>query len=118
VANNLPRRGAVDDQADGALRSPADPEAFEEYYADVHMPLVEKIPGVERWEAARVVDTMEGDAPPYYRIFEFWFKDLDGLQASMGSPEGQAAVADIPNYATGGPPRWYRRSPSIGHRSF
>jgi hypothetical protein len=24
------------------------------------------------------------------------------LQASMGSPEGQAAVADIPNYATGG----------------
>jgi uncharacterized protein (TIGR02118 family) len=64
--------------------------------------LVEKIPGVERWEAARVVDTMEGDAPPYHRIFEFWFKDLDGLQASMGSPEGQAAVADIPNYATGG----------------
>ena len=102
MANNLPRRGAVDDQADGALRSPADPEAFEEYYADVHMPLVEKIPGVGRWEAARVVDTMESDAPPYYRIFEFWFKDLDGLQASVGSPEGQAAVADIPNYATGG----------------
>ena len=80
---------------------PTDPEAFEEYYAEVHMPLVEKIPGAERWEASRVVDTMDDDAP-YYRIFEFWFEDLDGLQASMGSPEGQAAVADIPNYATGG----------------
>src|SRR5688572_28571330 len=81
---------------------PEVPEAFEEQYAEVHMPLVEKIPGAERWEAARVVDTMEGDTPPYYRIFEFWFEDLDGMQASMGSPEGQAAVADIPNYATGG----------------
>ena len=90
---------------------PEDPEAFEEHYADVHLPLVEKIPGAERWGAARVVDTMEGDAPPYHRIFEFWFEDSDGMQASMGSPEGQAAVADIPNYATGGPPRWYRRSP-------
>jgi uncharacterized protein (TIGR02118 family) len=77
----------------------------------VHLPLVEKIPGAERWGAARVVDTMEGDAPPYHRIFEFWFEDSDGMRASMGSPEGQAAVADIPNYATGGPPRRYRRSP-------
>jgi quinol monooxygenase YgiN len=30
------------------------------------------------------------------------FDDADALTASMASPEGQAVVADIPNYATGG----------------
>jgi uncharacterized protein (TIGR02118 family) len=43
---------------------PTDPEAFEEYYADVHMPLVEKIPGAERWEAARVVDKWKATRRP------------------------------------------------------
>ncbi len=81
---------------------PADPEALEEYYAEVHMPLVEKIPGAERREAARVVDALDGGMPPYYRILEFWFEDYDGLQAALGSPEGRAAVEDIPNFASGG----------------
>jgi hypothetical protein len=27
---------------------------------------------------------------------------MDGLQAGLGSDEGQAAVDDIPNFATGG----------------
>jgi uncharacterized protein (TIGR02118 family) len=81
---------------------PEDPEAFEEYYAEVHMPLVQKIPGADRWEAARVVDTMDGGTPLYHRVFEFWFEDYDALEASLGSDEGRAAVADIPNFATGG----------------
>ena len=81
---------------------PGDPAAFERYYAETHMPLVAKIQGVARAEAAKIVGTPDGGAPAYYRTFEFWFNSLEQLQTSMGSPEGQAAVADIPNYATGG----------------
>ena len=29
-------------------------------------------------------------------------EDMDALQAGVGSEEGQAAVNDIPNFATGG----------------
>jgi hypothetical protein len=36
---------------------PEDPEAFEEYYANTHLPLVEAIPNARRLETARVVAT-------------------------------------------------------------
>jgi hypothetical protein len=38
----------------------------------------------------------------YQRIAELTFADMDALQAGLGSEEGQAAVNDIPNFATGG----------------
>jgi uncharacterized protein (TIGR02118 family) len=32
---------------------PDDPAAFEEYYANTHMPLVDDMPNLQRYEAAR-----------------------------------------------------------------
>jgi uncharacterized protein (TIGR02118 family) len=40
--------------------------------------------------------------PNPQRIAELTFEDMDSLQAGLGSDEGQAAVNDIPNFATGG----------------
>jgi uncharacterized protein (TIGR02118 family) len=81
---------------------PEDPEAFERYYADTHTGLAKAIPGLQRFEAARGVATPDGSAVPYQRIAELTFEDVDALQAGLGSEEGQAAVNDIPNFATGG----------------
>jgi uncharacterized protein (TIGR02118 family) len=81
---------------------PADPAAFERHYADAHMPLVYKIPGLGRIEEARVIGTPDGSPAPYHRLFEFWFDGPEQMQAALGSPEGQAAVADLANFATGG----------------
>jgi len=81
---------------------PTDPEAFEDYYANTHRPLVEKMPNVARTEASRIVGTPDGGDPPYHRVFEFWFDSQEDLQAAMGSPEGQETAADVPNFATGG----------------
>ncbi len=44
---------------------PDDPDAFEEYYANTHMPLVPKIPNLQRFEAAKVVATPDGSELPY-----------------------------------------------------
>jgi uncharacterized protein (TIGR02118 family) len=66
------------------------------------MPLVDKIPNLQRYEAARIVATPDGSEPPYYRIFEGYFEDMEQLQSSMATPEGQTAVDDISNFATGG----------------
>ncbi|MGI8713960.1 MAG: EthD family reductase [Solirubrobacteraceae bacterium] len=57
---------------------------------------------VRRFEASRVVATPDGSEPPYYRIAELWFDSHEDLQGSMSSPEGQATVADIGSWATGG----------------
>ena len=81
---------------------PTDTAQFERYYADVHLPIFRKMAGVERSEAARVVGTPDGSAPPYYRIFEFWLVSQEQLQRSLSSPEGQAVVSDLPNFASGG----------------
>ena len=85
------------------LYGPAvDPAAFERHYADTHTGLAKAIPGLKRFEAARGVATPDGSDLPYQRIAELTFDDMDALQAGMGSPEGQAAVNDIPNFASGG----------------
>src|SRR5438067_260562 len=81
---------------------PADPAAFEDYYAGKHLPLAGKMPDVARFEASRVTATPDGGAPPYYRIAEVWYDSQEAMQASMSSPEGRATVADIGNFATGG----------------
>jgi uncharacterized protein (TIGR02118 family) len=65
---------------------PDDPDAFEEYYADTLVPLVDEIPNLQRYEAARVVVTPDGSEPPYYRIFEGYFEDIEQLQSGMSSP--------------------------------
>jgi uncharacterized protein (TIGR02118 family) len=81
---------------------PADPDAFERHYADTHTALATAIPGLRRFEAGRGIGTPDGSDLPYQRIAELTFDDLDALQAGMSSEEGQAAVNDVPNFATGG----------------
>src|SRR5437763_16757061 len=81
---------------------PTDPGAFETYYANTHVPLALKIPGLTRIEAAKVLGTPEGSTAPYYRIAELWFADQEQLQAGMGSAEGRVVVADLAKIATCG----------------
>lgn len=80
---------------------PTDTAAFDDYYANTHTPLAERIPKVERFEAGRV-STPDGSEPPYYWMAELWFESTETLQQSMASEEGSAATDDIPNFATGG----------------
>jgi len=44
----------------------------------------------------------DGSQPPYFLIAELSFPSQEGMGASLGSPEAQAATADVPNFATGG----------------
>ena len=81
---------------------PEDVDAFERYYADTHTALATAIPGLRRFEAAQGIATPDGSELPYQRIAELTCEDIDALQAGLGSDEGQAAVNDIPNFATGG----------------
>jgi uncharacterized protein (TIGR02118 family) len=81
---------------------PTDPDAFEKYYGGTHMPLVGKIQGVDRAELTRFGPGPDGAQSEYYRMAEMYFGSPEQMQKALGSAEGQAAVADIPNFATGG----------------
>jgi uncharacterized protein (TIGR02118 family) len=82
--------------------TPEDTAAFDEHYAGTHSPLVEKIPTLRRFEAGKILGTPEGATAPFYFLAELWFDSVEDLQAAMGSPEGQAAGADVPTFASGG----------------
>jgi uncharacterized protein (TIGR02118 family) len=81
---------------------PTDTEAFEKYYAETHLPLASKMSGFSNLELAKVVGAPDGSKPDFYRTAEIWWDSEADMQATLGSPEGQATVADIPNFATGG----------------
>lgn len=81
---------------------PADPAAFDEHYFGVHMPLVDKIPGLDRAETAKFVAAVDGGEHTYYRSATLYFSDADAMGAAMGSPEGQATSADFGQIAPEG----------------
>ena len=81
--------------------TPADPEAFQRYYHETHIPLAKKIPGLRSaWISEGPVQALAGDAP--YLIGNLTFDSMADLQAGLASPEGKATAADLPNFASGG----------------
>ena len=79
-----------------------DPEKFIAYYEATHLPLVRKIPGLERFTYAFELTAMAG-RPPYFCRFEADFASADVLEKALRSPEGLAAATDVPNFAQGEP---------------
>lgn len=80
---------------------PTDPAAFDEYYFNTHMPLASKIPGL-RGATVSKTESLDGSTPDVYLITTLDFDSKEALGAGLGSPEGQATAADVPNFATGG----------------
>lgn len=76
---------------------PADPEAFDRHYFDTHKPLVDALPGLERFETGTF-----GTKAPFYRAAELYFADRDALNVALGSPEGAATNADFAQIAPEG----------------
>lgn len=80
---------------------PDDPAAFDAYYQGTHAPLVEKIPGLGGF-TFRHCASLDDSPPPYYLIAELSFASREILIEALRSPEGQAAAADVANFADGG----------------
>ena|SRR6185503_1903369 len=84
---------------------PTDIDAFEKVYREEHVPLaVEKIKGITKFAATKVVGTPDGSPPPFHRIAELYFPSMQALQESVASPGTQEAVAHAFKISTGGPP--------------
>ncbi len=81
---------------------PTDTAAFEDYYASTHVPLALQMKGHDKAELTKFTSAPDGGQSAYYRMAEFWFANPGAMQATMGSPEGQATAADLANFATGG----------------
>ena len=76
-------------------------EEFRRYWRETHAPLAVKMPGLRKYLQDHVIPDPAQDAPPYDAVAELWFDSSEAFQASMASPEGQATLADTPNFVDG-----------------
>lgn len=81
--------------------TPADPEEFDRYYEQVHIPIAKKMQGLVRWTLTWP-DQQQGELENVYLIADLYAETKDQLEAILASPEGQAAAADVAKFATGG----------------
>lgn len=81
---------------------PKDPASFDRYYEDAHIPIAKQMKGLKKWTVGKVLGTPDGNSPPFYYVADLYMESREEFEELLASPEGQAAVADVPNYATGG----------------
>ena len=83
-------------------KSPRDVAAFDKHYAEKHVALAKKIPGLRKFETSKgSVATPAGPAG-YHLVAILQFDNLAAIQKAFASAEGQAAAADAQTLATGG----------------
>jgi uncharacterized protein (TIGR02118 family) len=81
---------------------PKDPAEFDRYYHEVHIPIAKRMQGLQGWTIGKCESATPGQEPPYYMIVGLYAATRADLEAILASPEGQATIADVPNFATGG----------------
>ena len=81
---------------------PEDPAAFDSYYHEVHLPLARRMKGFLGWTIGKCESLSPDEPAPYYMIVGLYGESREAIEAILATPEGQAAVADVPNFATGG----------------
>jgi uncharacterized protein (TIGR02118 family) len=84
--------GRVDDSA-----------KFQAYYFATHVPITKRMPGLRSFTVSDgPVTGPDGSPAQYELVAELVFDSGDALQAALASQEGQAAVSDLRNFASGG----------------
>lgn len=81
---------------------PQDPSEFDRYYHEVHIPIARRMKGLKGWTIGRCQAIEADERPPYYMIVGLYAASRAEMDAILASPEGQATIADVPNFATGG----------------
>ena len=83
-------------------KTPKDPAAFDRYYAETHIPLAKKLPGLRKYQVSQGPVASAAGPSGVHLIATLTFDSVAAVQAALASPEGQAAAADLPKFATGG----------------
>jgi uncharacterized protein (TIGR02118 family) len=64
---------------------PEDVEAFEEYYAETHVPRASAVPNLTAITTTRTADGFEGGPTDHYRVAEMEFESREAMAESEGS---------------------------------
>jgi uncharacterized protein (TIGR02118 family) len=71
---------------------------FRRHWREAHGPLLMKIPTMRRYAQSHVVPDPSQPEPACDGVAEMWFDSVTAFQEALASPEGQAGMADLPNF--------------------
>ena len=83
-------------------KTPKDPVAFDQYYFATHVAIAKRIPGLRKYEVSQGAVASPAGASGVHLVATLHFDDMAAVGRAFASPEGQAAVADVGTFATGG----------------
>jgi uncharacterized protein (TIGR02118 family) len=83
-------------------KTPRDAAAFDKHYFEKHVPIAKKIPGLKKYEVSKGPVATPAGPSSVYLVATLLFDDMAAIQKAFASPEGQAAAADVPTFASGG----------------
>ena len=82
-------------------RSDLSTNEFRRYWRETHAPLAAKMPGLRKYIQDHMIPDPTRDDLPCDGIAELWFDSAEAFHAALASPEGQATLADGPNFLDG-----------------
>jgi uncharacterized protein (TIGR02118 family) len=74
-------------------KTPKDSAAFDKEYAEVHIPLAKKIPGLRKYVVSKGPVMTPAGPSDVHLVATLHFDDMPSMLAAFGSPEGRAAGA-------------------------
>ncbi len=77
---------------------PDDPAHFANYFREEHMPKVRRLPGLRSCSFGPAA-SVGAVARAFFWVWEGVYDSVDAIQETHASPEGQAVMADIPNFS-------------------
>jgi uncharacterized protein (TIGR02118 family) len=83
-------------------KTPTDAAAFDKYYAETHIPIAKKLPGLRGYGISRGPVASPAGPSGVHLIATLTFDNMAAIRAAFASPEGRAAAADVQKFATGG----------------
>ena len=81
-------------------------EEFHRFLREVHGPMALKIPGLRRYVQNHVAEDAKRAHPGWSAIVELYFDDREAMEAAWATPEGEAATADVGEFADLTLSRW------------
>jgi uncharacterized protein (TIGR02118 family) len=83
-------------------KTPKDTAAFDKYYAETHIPLAKKMPGLRKYQISKGPVATPAGPSGIHLIAILTFDNMAAVGAAFGSAEGRVTAADVPKFATGG----------------
>ena len=83
-------------------KNPKDAAAFDAYYFSKHVPIAKTLPGLRSYQVSDGAVGLPIEPGGVHLVALLGFDSVEVIQQALGSPEGQATVADLGNFADGG----------------